>query len=375
MPDPIMQDAGATGEQLVAYVRVLATGLILLVPIGNLIAAPDQPEQRIGFAVAFCAFILALLVWYAVRLDHRPRWLGLVCTMFDVTLVSAALFSYIFSSQPLVATNSRVVFECYFLALAATCLRHDVRLCIAAGWLAIVQYFVVVWIASHRYELNSLTGQVMRYGEFEWSSQISRMILLGIAAFICVVIVLRTRDLRKLSAIDRMTGLFNRGHFDERLSMELHRAQRSQRALSIVMLDVDRFKDFNDRYGHAAGDVGLKTIADRAKQMTRRSDIVARYGGEEFVFLLPDTTADAAFDKLEQVRAAVEELPIVLPNAQGVAFLTISAGIATYPRDGLVAEELIDEADARLFRAKASGRNRVVGLQSLGNRQELGRPA
>jgi diguanylate cyclase (GGDEF)-like protein len=374
VPDPVMLDAGASGEHLVAYVRVLATGLILLVPIGNLILEPEQPEQRIGFAVAFVAFVLALLVWFAVRRNHRPRWLGLVCTVFDVTLVSAALLSYVFTSQQLVATNSRVVFECYFLAIAATCLRHDVRLCLLAGALAVAQYLAVAWYASTTVDLNSLTPLVLRYGEFEWSSQISRAILLAIASFICSVIVLRTRDLRRLSALDRMTGLFNRGHFDDRLAIELNRAQRSRAPLSLVMMDVDRFKEFNDRYGHSAGDVGLKTIAERVKQMTRRHDIVARYGGEEFVLLLPDTTAEQALDKLEQIRAAVEELPIVLPKGQGEAFLTVSAGIAMYPADGLVQDELLDEADARLFRAKANGRNRVVGRPAIGAR-ELGRPA
>ena len=369
-----MLDAGASGEQLVAYVRVLATGLILLVPIGNLILEPGEAEQRIGFLVAFTAFMLALLVWWAVGRNHRPRWLGLVCTVFDVSLVSAALLSYTFTSQQLVATNSRVVFECYFLALAATCLRHDVRLCLVAGALAVVQYLGIVWVASTSVDLNSLTDLVVQYGEFEWSSQISRAILLAIASFICSMIVLRTRDLRKLSAIDRMTGLFNRGHFDDRLAMELNRVQRSRAPLSLVMLDVDRFKDFNDRYGHAAGDVGLKTLADRVKQMTRLHDIVARYGGEEFVLLLPDTTAESALDKMEQIRAAVEELPIVLPKGQGEAYLTVSAGIATYPADGLGQDELLDEADARLFRAKANGRNRVVGRPALTARQEQ-RPA
>lgn len=369
-----MVDAGTTGEYLVAYVRVLATGIILLVPIGNLILHPYSSEHRVGFVVAFCAFLLALLVWHGVRSDNRPRWLGLACTIFDVSLVSTALLSYAVIAQPLVATNSRVAFECYFLAISFTCLRHDVRLCILAGLLAIVQYLNIVWFATTFYDLNALTDQVRMYGEFEWSSQISRAMLLGVAALISSMIVLRTRDLRKLSALDRMTGLFNRGHFDDRLAMELARAHRSHRELALVMMDVDRFKDFNDRFGHAAGDVGLKTIADRVRQMTRLSDIVARYGGEEFVFLLPDTTAEAALDKMEQIRAAIAELPIVLPRGQGETFLTISAGIATYPHDGLAAEELIDEADARLFRAKASGRNRVVGRQVV-HREELGRPA
>lgn len=363
MPDQTMVDAGAAGELLVAWVRVIATGLVLLVPLGNLIIEPGGQQHRIGFMVAFSAFILALMVWHMVRQHHRPRWLGLACTIFDVSLVSTALLAYSLINQPLVSTNSRVAFECYFLAIAATCLRHDVRLCILAGVLAIVQYLNVVFFASTFHDLNALTDQVRIYGQFEWSSQVSRVLLLGTMSLICSVIVLRTRDLRKLSALDRMTGLFNRGHFDDRLAMELNRAQRRHREMALVMLDVDRFKDFNDRYGHAAGDVGLKTIAERVKQMTRLSDIVARYGGEEFVILLPDMSAEAALDKMEQIRAEIATLPIVLPRNQGVTYLTISAGIAAYPYDGLVAEELIDEADARLFRAKASGRNRVVGRQ------------
>jgi diguanylate cyclase (GGDEF)-like protein len=265
-----------------------------------------------------------------------------------------------------VATNSRVAFECYFLAIAATCLRYDARLCMLAGGLAIAEYLGLVAVAVNSYDLSTLTDGIQRYGQFDWGTVWSRTVLLGIASFFSAVIVMRARDLRKLSSIDRMTGLFNRGHFDERLGAELNRAQRLQQPLSVVMLDVDRFKEFNDRYGHSAGDVGLRTIADRFRQMTRRSDVVARYGGEEFVFLLPDTGADTAFDKLEQIRMSVEALTIVLPKGQGEASLTVSAGIATFPADGTNAEELIDEADARLFRAKAGGRNRVAGRLTLG---------
>lgn len=369
-----MLDAGAAGEQLVAYVRVLAAGLILLVPLGNLLLHPTEYVHRIGTTVALAAFMAAVLVWYAVRWNHRPRWLGLACTVFDVSLVSAVLLSYTFTGQPLVATNSRVAFECYFLALAATCLRHDVRLCWVGGALAVTQYLGIAWYANSAHDLNSLSEQILSYGMFDWSSQVSRSILLGIAAFICSMIVLRTRDLRRLSSIDRMTGLFNRGHLDERLATEVNRAQRSRAPLSLVMMDVDRFKEFNDRHGHKAGDVALQAVADKVKQMLRRHDIVARYGGEEFVFVLPDTSAEAAFEKLEQIRLAVEAMPITLPRSQGEGFLTISAGIATFPTDGIGAEDLLDEADARMFRAKTSGRNRVVG-QPIPGAMELGKLA
>jgi diguanylate cyclase (GGDEF)-like protein len=365
-PDPAMMDAGSTGEKVVAWVRIVATLMLLTVPVGNLMVHPELSENWIGVTVTLIALLLSIVVFFAVRRDQRPRWLGTVCTTFDVTIVSAALLTYVLTDQPLVATNSRVAFECYFLAFAATCLRYDARLCVLAGALAIAEYLGLVFLAQGMYDLSTLTAGIQRYGEFDWGSIWSRVIVLGIASFFSTVIVMRAKDLRKLSSLDRMTGLFNRGYFDERLASELNRAQRTQQPLSVVMLDVDRFKEFNDRFGHSAGDVGLRTIADRFKQMTRRSDVVARYGGEEFVFLLPDTSADTAFDKLEQIRASVEGLKITLPKGQGEATLTVSAGIATFPADGTNAEELIDEADARLFRAKAGGRNRVAGRLTLG---------
>ncbi len=365
-PDPTMLDAGSTGERVIAWIRVVAALALLTVPVGRVIAYPEQSENWIGAAVTLTALLLSIAVFFAVRRDQRPRWLGAVCTVFDVTLISAALLSYLLTKQPLLTTNSRVVFECYFLALAATCLRYDARLCILSGGLAIAEYLGLVFLAQSMYDLSTMTEGIQQYGEFDWGSIWSRVIVLGIASFFSTVIVMRAKDLRKLSSLDRMTGLFNRGHFDERLGAELNRAQRMQQPLSVVMLDVDRFKEFNDRFGHSTGDVGLRTIADRFRLMTRRSDVVARYGGEEFVFLLPDTSADTAFDKLEQIRASVEGLKITLPKGHGEASLTVSAGIATFPADGTNAEDLMDEADARLFRAKAGGRNRVAGRLTLG---------
>ena len=127
------------------------------------------------------------------------------------------------------------------------------------------------------------------------------------------------------------------------------------------MLDVDHFKLFNDKYGHAAGDAGLRAIASLLRHTVRRSDIVARYGGEEFVLVLPDTSAEAAVEKVEAIRSALEQTAIRLPREQGTGALTISAGVATFPADGVTSDELLDEADARLFKAKESGRNLVVG--------------
>jgi diguanylate cyclase (GGDEF)-like protein len=346
---------------VVARVRVAVTMLLLLVPLANLLVAPALPDHRIGFGVTVAALLSTVAVYITVRRDRRPHWLGLASTAFDITLVSLALFTYTLTGQPLTSVNSRVAFEVYFLAIAATCLRYDVRLCLLAGALSVVQYLAIVLIAYFAFDLSALTDQIRMYGSFDWGSQVSRVFLLVIASALSSVIVMRARDLRRLSAIDRMTGVFNRGHLDERLLGELSRAERVQRPLSVAMLDVDHFKEFNDRYGHAAGDAGLRAIAERVRLMTRRSDVLARYGGEEFVLLLPDTGPEMALEKLEEIRAEVQALVIDLPRGQGRVSLTLSAGIATYPDDGQGADELVDEADVRLFRAKALGRNRVVG--------------
>ena len=360
-PDAVLADAGRQSELVVARVRVAVTLMLLLVPLANLLVQPAFPDHRIGFGITVAALLSTIAVYIAVRRDRRPHWLGLASTGFDITLVSLALFTYQLTGQPLTSVNSRVAFEVYFLAIAATCLRYDVRLCLLAGALSVVQYSGIVLIAYFAFDLRALPEQIRMYGEFDWGSQVSRLFLLMIASALSSVIVLRARDLRRLSAIDRMTGVFNRGHLDERLVGELSRAERMQRPLSIAMLDVDHFKEFNDRFGHAAGDAGLRAIAERVRLMTRRSDVLARYGGEEFVLLLPDTSPDVALEKLEEIRAEVQSMLIELPRGQGHVTLTLSAGIATYPDDGQSAAELVDEADGRLFRAKGLGRNRVVG--------------
>ncbi len=359
--DAFLLSAGAKGELLIARIRLLLTALLLLIPLNAYISYPDARENYVGIAVSLGSVAFALAVYLAVRREHHRPWLGFATTIFDVTSVSAALAAFMLLDQPLTAVNSKVVFEAYFLAIGATALRYDVRTCFLAGALALAQYMGIVAYADAHWDLNSPALAPYTYGTFEWGAQISRLMLLFIAALLSATIVVRAHQLRRLSAIDRLTGLFNRGYFDERVEAELSRARRGQQPLSLVMIDVDHFKRFNDRYGHAAGDTALRTIAALVRNMVRRHDIVSRYGGEEFVVVLPETSADAAVEKLESIRAAVEAAAIRLPRQQGSGSLTISAGVSTFPADGVTTDDLLDEADARLFRAKKSGRNRVIG--------------
>jgi len=356
-----MVHAGATGEHAVAWIRLVLTGLLLLVPAVSSFLRPSERQNYVGLGITLCAMGFALLVYIAVRKDLQRSWVGMATTVFDVSLVSAALVAFLLLGQPHVAVNSRVVYEAYFIAIGATSLRYDVRLCLLAGALAVAQYLGVVWYADAHFVLNDASYAPFVYGMFDWATQVSRAILLLIAAILSATVVVRAQQLRRLSTIDRMTGVYNRGYFDERLGAELSRARRQSEPLAVVMLDVDHFKRFNDNHGHAAGDAGLRALTTLLRHSIRRSDLVARYGGEEFVLVLPITTAEQAVDKLEALRRAVGQLAIRLPKHDTVARLTISAGIAVFPEDGVTADELIDQADARLFEAKEGGRNRVVG--------------
>jgi diguanylate cyclase (GGDEF)-like protein len=126
------------------------------------------------------------------------------------------------------------------------------------------------------------------------------------------------------------------------------------------MLDVDRFKNFNDTYGHAAGDAALKQVASAIKSVLRRSDVVARFGGEELLIILPATELPAAMEKFDAIRVRVGLTQIRLPRG-GTAQVTVSIGVAAWGNDGRSVDALLDVADARLYAAKEAGRNRVFG--------------
>jgi diguanylate cyclase (GGDEF)-like protein len=173
----------------------------------------------------------------------------------------------------------------------------------------------------------------------------------------------QTRELRSDSArlvvaarTDALTGLGNRLRMNEDLATARSRAARYGHRYSIAICDVDRFKDYNDAYGHLAGDDVLRQVARQLRQQLRTGDSVYRYGGEEFVVLLPEQDAREATDALERIRAAIEGTEIVAP----AGVLTLSAGVAELDlRTDDSVERWLGRADAALYAAKTSGRNRV----------------
>ena len=364
-PDPVLASAGRSGEVLMAKIRLGLALVILVIPtIDRLFFTLDRKEALVGFGLAVGAFIFASTAYLLVSREINPPWLSFVSSSLDVSLVSAGLAAFLVLGQPHTAVNSKVIFEGYFLAIGSSSLRYDRRVCVTAGSLALAEYFAIVFYADHHWDLNSASFAPFPYGVFGWVNQISRLILMSVACLLSIAVVGRAQRLLRLATVDSLTSLANRGYVDDRLAIDLSRALRHGQPLSIAMIDVDRFKPFNDTHGHAAGDMALRNIAEILRQSFRQSDTVGRYGGEEFVVIMPETSVAAAEKKLDAVRQKMAATPIALTHGRAV-HVTFSAGIAGLPNDGGDQAEILATADERLFEAKRTGRNRVVAASEI----------
>lgn len=167
--------------------------------------------------------------------------------------------------------------------------------------------------------------------------------------------------LRSMSFVDGLTGVANRRQFDEALQREWRACLRTGTSLALIMIDIDYFKQFNDTYGHPAGDACLRAIAGILNgEISRSHDLIARYGGEEFVCLLPDINLAGAQIKAEQLRQVVHSLSIPHAASSTAPVVTVSVGLALFiPSSELTPEQLVAAADAELYTAKRAGRNRV----------------
>jgi diguanylate cyclase (GGDEF)-like protein len=165
--------------------------------------------------------------------------------------------------------------------------------------------------------------------------------------------------LRNLSIRDPLTGLFNRRYMEEAMALERHRATRNNAQMAVIMIDIDHFKTFNDRYGHDAGDAVLRELGAFLKHHGRGSDIACRYGGEEFILILSPSTAEGARQRAEKIRADAALLNVKRAD-QELGAITVSLGVAIFPDHASDAAELIKAADIALYQAKSGGRNQVL---------------
>jgi diguanylate cyclase (GGDEF)-like protein len=191
----------------------------------------------------------------------------------------------------------------------------------------------------------------------------SELRLLGLLANMAAVAV-HNAQLHRKSIVDHLTQLYSRGHFDLHLAAEISRAERygrkelePRRFVTLILMDIDHFKSFNDAHGHPVGDRVLRAVARSVQKAVRKSDVVARYGGEEFVLIAVETSKEDGAVFAERLRKQVAQTTIMVEGTP--KHVTASFGVATYPIDARSASELVAKADGALYRAKGSGRNRI----------------
>jgi diguanylate cyclase (GGDEF)-like protein len=352
--DPALVRARASGERVVAVVRLTFIAAFVTA------TGPYSLQDPSGLVVALAAIVYAtVLLWLAWQTNKG--WLSWVSCATDVTLISAALVTYIFRDLPLSALHNRVVFDMYFFAVAAAGLRYDWRLCLMTLLLAVAQFLGIVGYVATHWDLASYVAP--RLDQFHAVNIVTRVLVMLAQGGTIVAIASWALHLRLLISRDPLTGLAQRRPFLERIQDEFSRARGGQAPLALAIIDLDEFKKFNDTFGHVAGDDALRSVGACLAACVRGSDLLTRYGGEEFLVAFPGINAEHAVRRAEEIRTRVSTTPMLV---HGVAHrLTVSVGIASYPADGRSFDQVFEEADRRLYSAKLHGRNRCVGPGTL----------
>ncbi|MCC7495362.1 MAG: GGDEF domain-containing protein [Fimbriimonadaceae bacterium] len=371
LPDPQRQllfEESTANERSIALWRMVFC-LVAAVQLVVHIAFQENGISEQDWVALGCVFggVLYSAVLFVVTTQHSyTTWLTYISVGVDITLISGALAGLATAGEPMFAVNNPMAVPVYLLCLALAGLRYNPRVTVYATFLAVGQYSLVV---AYSYRVGDLLNvanptvyqQMLNHGRFDLVWQLTRLVLLGSGGVIATFSTRRARELRTASILDSLTQTFNRGFFDERYRHEFERARRYDRPLAAALLDVDWFKQYNDRHGHLNGDQVLREVADVLRFGVRSTDTVARYGGEEFVVLLPETSKEQAMALVERLRQQIEAHSFLFEDTQPGGLLTVSAGVAAFPDDAKTPLALFDHADQALYQAKRAGRNQVLG--------------
>lgn len=339
------------------------------------------PLHRAVAVVAFFAAV-AYNAWY----HYSYAWfvgirsLNAIQLLFDLLFItvvvhfSGGAVSWFWTMYMVLTLESSMIMEkrsdTYAIAMAGS---------LAYGGLLTFEYYRLIAPVAMPFENNALQ-RVYSYEMIKWAwVSITNFCVAFVGVYMMDTIRRREAQLRDLAVRDTLTTLYNRRYFFYRLNSEIQRSRRYGRTLSLIILDVDNFKRFNDRYGHPAGDKLLRGLAETMVGNIRRSDakpsyemdIACRYGGEEFAVILPEAASVQGAATAERIRATVETKGAVVvaerirqqvekSEFEGVIGVTISLGVSSYPEHGTDAEALIKAADDALYVAKRAGKNRVI---------------
>lgn len=356
-PDEIMLGVGASGELLVARLRVLIAAALLLVPLARALAGAsiDQTLSGLGAIILINGFALG---WLALaRRPRRYRWLSFATTAFDVTATSAVLL-VLTINHPSAGLNSLIVWCGYLLAIVLTALRSDGRITVFAGVLALLQYGLLILATM---TLAASPEQLISsdFGAVTASTQLQRLLLLVIVTVVTAMLVYRMQQLVEMSGIDGLTRLPNRSWLLHRMPRLFDAVRVDGGTLTLALIDLDHFKHINDEIGHRAGDRALRHVVTMLQQMAEPGEWLVRLGGEEFVMVLHKPIG-TAWERVDMIRRLVAEQPFQPERNADPIRLTFSAGLASYPHEGADLSRLLHRANDRLQQAKREGRNRVI---------------
>jgi two-component system cell cycle response regulator len=306
---------------------------------------PHSPDRdTTGLLVVMVTAYLAA-IGFLSAFDRMPLWVYEASPLVGTAAVSLAV--YFGGSQ---AATAYAMY--YFWVALAACYFLRPQIAIAHLLVASLSCGLVLLVGPGHVVLPGLT----------WAMVTGTLMVVGV-----LMITLRDQVERLVSQLaaaartDSLTQLANRRELEERFAAELERATRTARPLSILVLDLDWFKEYNDRFGHSAGDRALVMLAEALRRATRTSDVVARLGGEEFGVLAPETDEAEAFLLAERLRAEVRAA-----FARETEKMTISCGVASFPVHGITSGELLHAADRALYEAKESGRDRSIVFKQAG---------
>lgn len=326
---------------------LLAAFLWLLDYVGDPAGARNTIVPRLLIALTILAYVISVLIGIrrTITLGMAFLALGTIELLYMSLLpklstgyeFGIADFLYIYLVAPLVLLPYRFRENSAALLMTAALPNALVLFGVAPGF-PLILYNVMIWPAC----LMAI------YAQYQFDQMFRR------------VFVYR-EQINELAMKDGLTGLANRRHFHERANESLSQAKRHGRQLCVLALDLDHFKSINDRHGHSGGDDALRFFADVLSAQLREGDIGGRTGGEEFGVILPDASAQTGIAVAERIRKATEGAAAATRSTGERIPLTVSIGVASFPRSGDTLEQLLHQADALLYAAKNAGRNQVVG--------------
>ena len=318
-----------------------------------------------GLLVATIAFSLynLFLQFYLLNKIEVSRYL-VVFSVIDVFFLTYVYF--------LTLPGQNSIPQLYYFLILVMGIRHSLE---RYHWIVLINGFIYTWVTvSGSHFLGEsvnpipLFTQLLFFTAFgvvnsyifkkDYQQQLEKEDLITELQAANQQLCVYNAQVQELANTDPLTGLYNYRYFTERLDMELDMAKRFNRFLSLIIIDVDHFKDFNDTYGHPAGDLALREAAAVFRQNIRDKDVLCRYGGEEFLILLPATGIEEAFKCAVRIRESVQHNSVNISAEQKV-YITVSGGVACYPLDASNGEQLLRIADEVLYTAKHKGRNKI----------------